>query len=523
MSTTWWGFAAEIAWKSTVLLIAASAVSLLLWRASAALRHLVWTLALGSLLALPLFLDILPKWSAAKVAYVPAATEVRAAPAAVSVTSHRVPSSSGGFPVVLAIWLTGALICFWRWKRGGAKVTQMREGAALLTGHDAEVREAAEHVGLSGKVQLLRSPAELVPLAAGVWKPVVLLPASASDWSRERLRVVLLHEMAHIRRRDPLTQALAELARCLYWFHPLVWLALRGLRVERERACDDMVLHAGTGASDYASHLLGLAQSLKAAELSPVAVSMAGAHLETRIRAILNPGRNRRVVSRASAVMACLIAAGLVLPLAAMRPQATSPGVVSGTVYDPAGARVPGARVIATRPDNGQKMTTTTDQEGKFSIGPLPDGSWQMTVEARGFGPRTVEGVNKNHYDITLDVGQMQETLVVRAKGTAAVAVAERHRVRVGGNVVPAKLVSKIDPEYPEEARSHGIHGDVVLRAVISVQGAVLSPTAISAPDPQLAEAAVKAVRQWRYEPSLLNGEPVETVTTITVNFELEP
>ena len=521
MSTTWWTFAIDVAWKSTVLLIAASAVSLLLWRASAALRHLVWTLALVGLLALPVFLGVLPNWSVAKVVHVPAAPELRVARVAVSAASHRVSSSRSGFPVALGIWLTGALICLWRWKRGIAKVTRIRKGAVIFTGHDAEIREAAEHVGLRGKVQLLRSSAEVVPLAAGIRKPVVLLPASASDWSRERLRVVLLHEMAHIRRRDSLTQALAELTRCLYWFHPLVWLAVHRLRIEREHACDDLVLRFGTSASDYASHLLGLARSLKPAELSPAAVSMAGAHLETRIRAILDPKPNRRVMGRASAMMACIVAAGLVLPLAAMRPQAADPGMVTGTVYDPAGARIPGAAVIAS--SAASELKTTTDQEGKFTIGPLAGGApWQLIVRAPGFAPH-IQRVDKGHSEITLAVGQIQENLVVRAKGTAVVAAGAPQRVRVGGNMVPAKLVSKVDPEYPEDARTRGIYGEVVLRAVISTQGAVLSPTAISTPDPQLAEAAVKAVGQWRYQPSLLNGEPVETVTTITVNFELEP
>jgi len=422
------------------------------------------------------------------------------------------------------IWLSGAFVCFWRWNRGLAKVTQVRKDAVILTGHDAELQKAAAHVGLGVKVQFLLSSAEVVPLAAGVRKPFVLLPACASGWSPERLRVVLLHEMAHIRRRDSLAQALAELTRCLYWFHPLVWLAVQRLRVEREHACDDLVLRAGTGASDYASHLLGLARSLQPAELSPAAVSMAGAHLETRIRAILNPGTNRRVMGRVSGAMACIIAAGLVLPLAAMRPQAANPGLVTGTVYDPAGARVPDASVIAMRPDNGQKMTTTTDQEGKFSIGPLPDGQWQITIEARGFAPLTIEKIPSSHFEVLLKIGEMRETVVVRGKGIPAVnAYMLPQRVRVGGNMVPAKLVSKIDPEYPADAQSRGIYGNVVLRAVVSIQGTVLTPTVISAPDPQLAEAAMKAVREWRYQPSLLNGEPVETVTTITVNFELEP
>ena len=522
MSTMWWAFAAEVAGKSTVLLITAGAVSLLLWRASAALRHLIWTLALGGLLALPVFFSILPNWSAAKVVFVPAAPKVYVAPVSVSVAAHRAASLRSSIPVAFGIWLTGAFLCFWRWKRGITEVKQMRKKAVLLTGHDAEFQEAAAHVGLRGKVQFLCSSAEVVPLAAGIGRPVVLLPASASTWSRERLRVVLLHEMAHIRRRDSLTQALAELVRCLYWFHPLVWLAVRQLRVEREHACDDLVLRAGTGASDYASHLLGLARALHPAELSPVAASMAGAHLETRIRAILNPNMNHRVMGRASALMACIVAAVLVLPLAAMRPQGADQGLVTGTVYDPAGARVPGASVIALQTDSGQKLTTATDQEGKFSLGPLPEGPWVLTVEAPGFAAKTVHRVTKNHFDFTLDVGQVAESVTVHGKGLASEAAGPQ-RVRVGGNVVPPKLVYKVEPEYPEDARGRGAHGEVVITAVISTQGTVLSPGVFQNPDMELTKAALKAVREWRYQPALLNGEPVETITTITVNFELEP
>jgi len=523
MFTAWWALAAVIAWKGSLVLMAALAANVALWRAPAAVRHMVWAMALGSLLALPLLETTLPNWGATKMVYVPAATRVPVALASVGVAAHRKAPPGDGVSVAFGVWLAGALACGWRWRRGIAKVARMRRDAVILKDHEGLAREVSANMGLHRPVQLLQSSREIVPLAAGVWRPVVALPASAPEWSRERLRVVLLHEMAHIRRRDSFTQALAELARCVYWFHPLVWLAVRRLRVERERACDDMVLRAGTSASDYASHLLGLARSLQPADFSPAAVSMAGAHFETRIRAILNAKTNRRAMGRASAMMACVIAAGLVLPLAAVRPQAADPGVVAGTVYDPAGARVPGARVIAIQTDSGQKLDTTTDQEGKFSIGPLPEGPWQMTVEVPGFAPRTIEGVNKNHYDIALDIGQMQESVIVRAKGTAAVAAAQRQRVRVGGNMVPAKLVSKVDPEYPEDARSRGIHGDVVLRAVISVQGAVLSPAVIATPDQLLSQAAIKAVGQWRYQPSLLNGEPVETVTTITVNFELEP
>ena len=521
MFATWWGVAAELTGKATAVLAAAALVNVLLWRASAAARHMVWVLALGGLLVLPAFQVILPSWSTAKVRYA-AVTEVHVTSSRTGTSGSRTTPSSNTIPMAaFSVWMAGVLVCSWRWTRGIAKVARIRNGAGVLS-HGDVGEEAGALAGMRRRIPLLRSSQDIVPMATGLRHPVVLLPANAREWSRERMRAVLLHEMAHVRRRDSLTQALAELARCVYWFHPLVWLAVNRLQVERERACDDLVLSTGTGASDYASHLLGLARSLQPAELSPAAVSMAGSHLETRIRAILNPSTNRRAIGRAAGAMAYVAAACFVLPLAAMRPQAGDVKAVSGTVYDPAGARVPGANVIAVRTDSGQKLTTSTDQEGNFSIGPLAEGGpWQITIEAPGFA-RSVQRVSKNRFDITLDIGQIQENVVVHGKGTAAAAAGPR-RVRVGGNVVPAKLVYKVDPEYPEDARSRGVQGDVVLRAVVSLKGTVLSLTSISAPDPQLAEAAMKAVREWRYQPSLLNGEPLETVTTITVNFQLEP
>ena len=510
----------ELIWKSTLVLVAAGIASVLLWRASAAVRHMVWALALGSLLMLPVFESVLPAWGATRAVDLPGAPRVLVASANIAAVSHRKTTTPNGVPIAaLGIWLAGALVCFWRWTRAISTVAHMRKNAAVLRDYDAVAQEIASQIGLRGPVPLLRSSEEIAPLAAGLRHPFVLLPASASQWPEDRLRVVLLHEMAHIRRRDSLTQAIAELVRCLYWFHPLVWLAVGRLRVERERACDDLVLRAGTTASDYASHLLGLARTLPSAALRPMAVSMAGAHLETRIRAILHPRMNRRVTSRASFAAACIVAACLVLPLAAMRPQASTPGVVTGTVYDPAGARVPNAVIIAS--SSASELKTTTDPEGKFTVGPLAGpGPWQLTVLAPGFAQR-IQRVDQHHFEITLDVGQIQETVVVHGKGTTA--PAGPHRVRVGGNVVPARLVYKVDPEYPEDLRSRGIAGNVVLRAVISVEGKTLALTSVSSPDPALAEAAMNAVREWRYQPSLLNGEPVETVTAITVNFELEP
>ena len=84
----------------------------------------------------------------------------------------------------------------------------------------------------------------MMPMAWGLLRGQIMLPAEAVDWSEEQVDAVLLHELAHLRRRDPLSLLAAHLVRSIYWFHPAVWAVAWRLRVERERACDDLVLES---------------------------------------------------------------------------------------------------------------------------------------------------------------------------------------------------------------------------------------------------------------------------------------
>jgi len=95
--------------------------------------------------------------------------------------------------------------------------------------------------------------------------------------------------------------------------------------------------------------------------------------------------------------------------------------------------------------------------------------------------------------------------------------------IRVGGNVQAAKIVRQPRPEYPADLQQAGIEGTVTLKAVISKEGLPISiQTVGNGVDQRLAVAAAKAVAQWRYQPALLNGEPVETMVTIDLSFTLD-
>ena len=159
-------------------------------------------------------------------------------------------------------------------------------------------------------------------MAFGVRRATILMPAGAQSWTEERRRVVLLHELAHVRRADAATHMLARVAVSLFWWNPLAWFAWRQFLLERERAADDLVLSAGEPPADYAGHLLEVARSMQYSPAAAAAVAMARrSNLEGRLRAILDSATNRTVPGRASVLAVTVLAIALVAPLAALHAQ----------------------------------------------------------------------------------------------------------------------------------------------------------------------------------------------------------
>jgi BlaR1 peptidase M56 len=219
-----------------------------------------------------------------------------------------------------ALWLVLSLSMLLRLGLSAWKVRQAI-GAALPAGPalDSLLPEASASVRLTRKAELLVAPDQPVAMTAGARRPVVLLPESAHDWPRERSKVVLLHELAHVARRDWEWLLVSELALAIFWFHPLAWWLHRSVRRDAEQAADDRVLEAGTRPSDYASHLLALVRSLSG---DAPAASMAMARtsgIESRLRAILDGGRSRLGPSRAGKQQHCSAGGGRFADLGSAR------------------------------------------------------------------------------------------------------------------------------------------------------------------------------------------------------------
>ena len=242
------------------------------------------------------------------------------------VGSAPAPQNWGGGAFLLALWLLGVLAAALRPLLGLWGIGKLGRSSRAETS-PAVLTLAAECAAILGlpRVPAIRRGDVPVPITWGLRRPVVLLPDAVDDWPDGRLRAVLLHELAHIRRRDWAAHRLADLACAQYWFHPLVWLTARRLRDESELACDDLVLSCGIPAPDYARHLLDIARALSsAAPPAPTgAIGMARtARVEGRITQMLNPTQNRRAVTRRTVVVFVAAAALGVGTLTALRPAA---------------------------------------------------------------------------------------------------------------------------------------------------------------------------------------------------------
>jgi hypothetical protein len=438
--------------------------------------------------------------------------------------------------------------------------------------------------GIGRHVRLLESDDPAVLVTCGVFRPMIILPAGTPRWAEARMRIVLTHELAHIRRNDAALQLAGEALRVLHWINPLVWMACRRLRQESEFACDDEVLRRGIVATDYATELLGIAR-----QLSGQHVAWAGSHaighpstLERRVTAMLHQ-RNRTPVGRRGWILASLAALGVSLPLAAASvapgdqpsvvladagagaraaaaplthaaipdaPQAAQPATISGRILDQSGAALPAVALTLTSQRTGAALTMATDAAGRFTFRDLQAGKYDLSAELAGFATvhnaLTAAPGAAIDRTITMPLGTVAETITVSCGSQAApigairrlagepldallfdVAYAQEQppaaAPRVGGSLRAPMKIKDVHPACPADAPA--AEGTVQLTGRIDVDGMIndLKPAAAdgsTSPDAALTESALDAVGQWKFTPTMLNGHPEAVNIHVTVTFK---
>jgi beta-lactamase regulating signal transducer with metallopeptidase domain len=266
----------------------------------------------------------------------------------------------GVMSVLVAVWMLGASVLLARlgWGVVGASLLARRARRDAVRPFAAVIARTLREANVVAEVAM--SDDIDTPAVTGVLRPVVLMPRASLGWDDGRWRVVLLHELAHVRRRDCLVGIVAQLVCAAHWFDPLVWFTRARWQVERELAADEDVLARGVRPSDYAEHLLDVASAVGEREVPAGALAMAdrASGLAYRLETIVQKGAPKRPSPRtAGAIVAAASALTLALACAGPRDRA-APQTRTAAAAEPRNAT---RESRATAPSTEQAKTDTVD------------------------------------------------------------------------------------------------------------------------------------------------------------------
>jgi beta-lactamase regulating signal transducer with metallopeptidase domain len=477
--------------RATILLIIAWVVTLGLRRSSAAIRHCVWALALLGLIALPIVMGIAPQWripvltasapqpnlappsfvaptapadvapssriAVQRATAVADAPRVSAAPrrsptvanAELTVTTARLPvaASSGTWPaprwnasdVVRVVWVTGFVLALIPTLVAlvAGEVRRRRARLVTLDRWDETLSAVCNQYGIRRHVELRCGAGSPIPLTWGIARPVILIPEESKDWSDSTRRLVLMHELAHVSRFDVAWSIIGRVAVSLFWFHPLAWHALRRLRDECERACDDRVVAAGERPTDYAQLLLELARTLRMPRLA-VAVPMARTNLlEGRMLAMFDNKLSHAPLGRPLVPLFAAVASIAIFGIAAVRPSRAEAEPQEKAASQPAAGkgRISGVAIRESdkKPSAGADiillLPPPKGQDAYYGKLPL------RKVVADDKGAFSFEGLAPGRYRVWANSGNLTSRRQQLDRGGASLVVAEN-----GENPKPVEL-----------------------------------------------------------------------------------
>jgi TonB family protein len=385
-------------------------------------------------------------------------------------------------PWMLVAWFVGVIFFVGRLNVGLMVARRMRSmGTGAVSAELQHVFDALRRrLGIARVVRLMHSALVEAPTVIGWLRPVVLIPASClTGLSTMQIEAILAHELAHIRRHDYLVSVLQSVIETLLFYHPAVWWVSKQIRRERECCCDELAVAVGGDRLAYARALSLLEE--RRSFYPEVALGANGGVLKMRIKRLLGCKEDAAVSQFAAfTVLAILV-------------------VVAGS-YGLTMARAESGAV-----SHASRVASPMELEAAAPLNTLI----------------AAPAVREFRLKEPVMMAQVETPAAPPAPAVEAPAAAmPTGPVRVASGVVAGMILSKAMPIYPEEAKAAGVQGAVVLHAIISKTGTVENITVVSGPE-ELRDSARDAVRQWTYKPYLLNGEPVEVETSITVNYTL--
>ena len=311
------------------------------------MRHAFWTGGVVGSLLLPIAVLVLPTVRVTGPAFIRTTIE--------SVTPERVtpaaPLSPAAFDpindlrletqapapvdwtlILWTIWFLGAAVSLIVVLRRALRARVLFRVARPITSQQVLVEWSAllERFSIDRETAVLLETDDIVaPATGGLLRARVLLPADSDAWSRDRVRAVLAHELAHVARRDCLTQTIAQIASALYWFSPLHRYAERMMAVERERACDEFVLRTGLSARSYARALVEAERDALNFRANPsLLLAMAPpdkSELEHRVEHILDGSKPERAMGPVARLGVVSLAVAVVVVTSTVRLEAAPP------------------------------------------------------------------------------------------------------------------------------------------------------------------------------------------------------
>jgi beta-lactamase regulating signal transducer with metallopeptidase domain len=351
--------------KGFVVLGLAFFADLLLRRANASLRHLIWLVGLAAVMLLPAASWMLPSLNVPlfhlDFLMISPATEAGSAQ-----VGSEVGFGWSTSEILLGIYIAGALLVFAWQLVGRGYAFRLRKRAGKIT-HGQVIRELERLkavLGIRHAVDLFSSDLISIPFSTGYFRPVIVLPQATSSWPAPVMESVLIHELAHIKRKDILIRAAAQISCCLHWMNPLAWYGFGRIMMEQEIACDNLVLDTGTKASDYARSLLALSEVRRGRMDFALTALGRRTELKSRLLEILKPTRKRAPLRSGGSLVCLMLSFGLIMPVSALNFWDAS--VAGMPLKAPSGTQQNQRKPVLSEP-------AVKAQASKPSAKPLPD------------------------------------------------------------------------------------------------------------------------------------------------------